>query len=156
MSADVSFWFARLAAEHERDFGPAMKWLVEHAEESREPLRSLVERGDRDMMSRRAYEVLGRDRQPGGCRVARSTARARERNARRRRAHGLALHSAAAARQALVDATGSKDPDIACAAISALGERGDGSVRPVLQKLAGHPDEDVRHRAKLALEELPR
>lgn len=156
MSADVSFWFARLAAEHERDFGPAMKWLVEHAEESREPLRSLVERGDRDMMSRRAYEVLGRIGNPADVALlAAQLARAGGTLADDA-AHGLALHSAAAARQALVDAAGSKDPDIACAAISALGERGDGSVRPVLQKLAGHPDEDVRHRAKLALEELPR
>jgi len=69
-------------------------------------------------------------------------------------AHGLALHRDAAAGEALIAATRSPNPDVVGAAASALGERKDAGARPILERLLAHGDEGVRHRAKLALEDL--
>lgn len=147
---------AALADEHPQGFGPAMQWLVEHPAEARPGLRALVERGDLDMGTRRAFEVLGRI---GHAEDVPLLAR-RLGNARGTLAadvaHGLALHAAPEAAEALLAATTSSVPDVVGAAVSALGERKHVAARPILERLLAHGDEGVRHRAKLALEDLTR
>ena len=153
--AEVAERVARLGAEHDVDFGPAMRWLVDHGSDARLAVRALAERGD-SMATRRAFDVLGRIGHPDDVAVLAERLRTSRGTLAEDAAHGLALHRADAARAALVDATTASDAEIVAAAVSALGERGDASVRPQLEKLLHHPDEAVQHRAKLALEELPR
>jgi HEAT repeat protein len=154
--ADVDEWLAALGDDHQAGFGPAMQALVEHGASCRLAVRSLVEGDASDMATRRAFEVLGRIGHDDDVAVlAARLARARGTLAADA-AHGLALHRAPAARAALIEATAAPDPDVAGAAVSALGERGDAAVRPILENLRAHPDEEVRHRATVALEELRR
>lgn len=153
---EIVEWLAALDDEHQVRFGPAMQSLVEHGADSRLVVRSLVERDSSDMATRRAFEVLGRiGHEDDVAALAGRLARARGTLAADA-AHGLALHRSPAARAALIEATTASDADVAGAAVSALGERRDASVRPILEKLLAHRHEEVRHRAKLALEELRR
>ena len=145
-----------LGDEHQEGFGPAMKWLVEHPSEARPVLRALVEQNDDSMATRRAFDVLGRigDAEDvallaGRLAGARGTLAADA-------AHGLALHREPAAGAALIAATENANSDVAGAAASALGERKDPAARQSLERLLTHGDEGVRHRAKLALEDLAR
>jgi HEAT repeat protein len=66
-------------------------------------------------------------------------------------AHGLALHHSATARQALIDATAAKAPDVARAAVTALGSRKDEAARPALEKLLDAGDAILRYRVVGAL-----
>jgi len=149
-------WLGALGDEHVEGFGPAMQWLVEHPAEARPALRALLDENRNDMATRRAFDVLGRigdvDDVPA---IAARLASAHGTLAADA-AHGLALHRRTEARDALITATAHLDPDVAGAAASALGERGDPSARPILERLLAHADDGVRHRAKLALEELSR
>lgn len=147
---------AALSDEHVQGFGPAMQWLVEHPAEARPGLRALLERGDDGMGTRRAFDVLGRIGHPEDVTLlADRLAKARGTLAADA-AHGLALHADPAAAAALIAATESAVPDVVGAAVSALGERKHAAARPVLERLLAHGDEGVRHRAKLALEDLAR
>lgn len=147
---------AALFDEHEQGFGPAMQWLVEHPDDARPGLRALVEREDNGMGTRRAFDVLGRIGHPEDVALlARRLGEARGTLAADA-AHGLALHHDPAAAEALIAATRSAVPDVVGAAVSALGERKYAAARPVLERLLAHGDEGVRHRAKLALEDLAR
>ncbi|MEO7095234.1 MAG: HEAT repeat domain-containing protein [Polyangiales bacterium] len=148
-------WLAALDDEHQQGFGPAMQWLVEHPGESRPGLRALVERGDDGMATRRAFDVLGRIGNADDVTLLAARLGAARGTLAADAAHGLALHRDPAALEALIAATRSADGDVVGAAASALGERRDAAARPILERLLAHGDEGVRHRAKLALEDLP-
>jgi HEAT repeat protein len=147
---------AALGDEHQQGFGPAMQWLVEHPSEARPGLRALLEQNDDGMATRRAFDVLGRIGNAEDVALLASRLSTARGTLAADAAHGLALHRDPAAGAALVAATESANADVVGAAASALGERKDTAARPVLERLLAHGDEGVRHRAKLALEELPR
>ncbi len=147
---------AELGDEHQDGFGPAMQWLVEHPEDARPGLRAFVERGGDDMATRRAFDVLGRIGNAEDVGLLATRLEAARGTLAADAAHGLALHRDPAAGEALIAATGSASADVVGAAASALGERNDAAAKPILERLLAHGDEGVRHRAKLALEDLAR
>ena len=142
---------AALASEHRDEFGPAMAWLVAHPEPARPPLRQWIARGDDDMGTRRAFDVLGRighpdDVAPLAARLAKGPETISQ-----DAAHGLALHRSPSALAALVAATAAPTTSVAAAAIVALGERKDAAARPTLEQLLGSPSKILRFRAVHAL-----
>jgi HEAT repeat protein len=140
-----------LAGEHAEDFGPAMKWLVEHPDRSRKDVIAIAAGTRDDMQTRRAFEVVGRIGNPDDVPVlAKRLASARGTLAADV-ANGLALHAAPAASTALADAATSPNPDVARAAITALGVRKDQATRPALEKLLASPDAITRYRVVHAI-----
>lgn len=144
--AELSRAMTGLAGEHEQDFGPAMQWLVEHPERARPAVLALVNAGGDDMGTRRGFDVLGRIGNPDDVAVFARLLGAAHGTIAADIAHGLALHPSAAARQALIDAAAAKEPDVARAAVTALGSRKDEAARPALEKLLDTNDAILRYR----------
>lgn len=151
MTNEASQHVDALAGEHQEDFAPALRWLVEHPAESRPPLLQLLRENRDDLATHRAFEVLGRIGNAADVAVLAD----RLSNARGTMAgdvaHGLALHPAVAAREVLVAATKSETLDVAAAAVTGLEERRDPSTRAVLEKLLDHQEPSIRFRAIRAL-----
>jgi HEAT repeat protein len=140
-----------LAGEHREDFGPAMQWLVAHPAEARPALLQLLRENRDDLATRRAFDVLGRI----GDAADVSVLAARLRDARGTlagdAAHGLALHPATAAGDALVSAAQSGELDVATAATTGLEERRDPGTRSALESLLDHASPSIRYRAVRAI-----
>jgi hypothetical protein len=151
---ELARWMGALGDEHMEGFGPAVQWLVEHGERARPALREVLAAGGIDMATRRAFDVLGRIGHAADVAVLAGRLAEARGTLAADAAHGLALHRDAAAFDAQVAATRSEHPDVAGAAASGLGERGDVAARPALEALRDHASSGVGHRAELALREL--
>jgi HEAT repeat protein len=143
-----------LSGEHAEDFGPAMQWLVGHPAQARPALLQLLREDRDDLATRRAFEVLGRIGDAADVAVLATRLRAARGTLAGDAAHGLALHRAASAREALVSAARSEVPDVAAAAVTGLEERRDPDTRTVLEELLDHADPSIRYRAVRALRAL--
>jgi len=154
MTDQASQQVGALAGEHREDYGPAMQWLVAHPAQARPPLLLLLHENREDMATRRAFEVLGRIGEVADVQVLAARLRAARGTLACDAAHGLALHRAAAAREALLSAAKSDISDVAAAATTGLEERRDPETRAVLEELLDRSDSSIRFRAVRALRAL--
>lgn len=146
-----------LSGEHRSDWGPAMKWLIDHPDLSRSRIAEIVadESGRRFVMEvKRAATVLGEISHPDDVPVlAAALARGGE-VASWDFALALALHKDPTALDALTAAADSDDAHIAQAVAGALGARKDQAGRVALEKLLDHESSSVRYTTVLSIIKL--
>jgi HEAT repeat protein len=142
----------QLYSEHGEDRRAAMRWFCDHADISRQRLRSFLQPLEEEWPASAAIEALECIGHPDdvplleevltGGRLAFEAARALSRN------------PSPAALQALARASASADVEVARSAILGLGWRKDESARALLEERLGHADARVRWSAVLAIEEM--